>query len=338
MGSDLHVGIVGATGAVGKDILEVLHHARWRPEKVVAAASPGTAIPFVDYGDESIPVEDARHLDTGALDVVVLAAPEAASRDVGERALDDGIPVIDVSGAFAGEPDVPMVVPWVNPEALANIGLRGVVAVPGAPALLLASALGPLARAGIVGDAHATVLVPASSWGRDGIEELSRQVVALLNAGTPPRKIFPDGLAFDLMPSVGLPGEDGWTDREARVTEQVHALLGAELPLSVSLVGVPVFSGTSADLTIRLGRRVLPDLAARILADGGVSLPTEAGSRFLPRPRRVEGQPFLNAGRLRTSEDGTRLHLWLGLDNLRATATAAVSLVAAAMRDRISEG
>ena len=335
MGSQVHVGVVGATGAIGREVLGVLDRVRWRPEQVSVSASPGTTVHAVEYGEESVPVEDIRDLDTGLLDAVILAAPEGPSRDVGERALEDGVVIVDVSGAFRGEPDVPTVVPWINPEALAHGSVRDVVALPGAPALLLASVLGPLARAGVLGDVQATVLVPASARGRGGIEELSKQVIALFNAGAPPRRIFPHGLAFDLLPALSEPDEDGWTTEEHETVAQVQALLGAAVPLSATLVGVPVFSGISAELVIRPSRRVLPDLLARILGDAGVGLPDQAGSRYLPRPRRVEGQPFAQVGRIRSRDEGAVIHIWVSMDNLRAIATAAVGLTGAALRDRI---
>ena len=128
MGSQIHVGVVGATGAIGREVLSVLDRVSWRPDEVSAAASPGTSVHAVDYGDQNLTVEDARDLDTGLLDAVILAAPVGASRDVGERALEDGVVIVDVAGAFRDEPDVPTVVPWINPEALAHGSVRDVVA------------------------------------------------------------------------------------------------------------------------------------------------------------------------------------------------------------------
>lgn len=337
MGSPVHVGVVGATGAVGREVLSVLDRVRWRPEQVSVAASPGTTVHAVQYGEESVAVEDVRDLDTGLLDAVILAAPEGPSREVGERAIEDGVVVVDVAGAFRDEPDVPTVVPWINPETLAHTSVREVVALPGAPALLLASVLGPLARAGLLADVHATVLVPASAQGRPGIEELSKQVIALFNSGTAPRRIFPHGLAFDLLPALSEPLDDGWTADEAGTVQQVQNLLGGAVSLSATLVGVPVFSGISAELVLRPTRRLPTELLTRILSDGGVGMPDEEGARFLPRPRRVEGQPFAQVGRVRTRPDGSVLHLWVSMDNLRAVATAAVGLTGASLRGRIAE-
>src|SRR5690606_29009568 len=123
---------------------------------------------------------------------------------------------------------------------------RGVLALPRPEAILLGSVLGPLHRAGLSGPTTATVLVPASLQGRDGIDELSRQVVAMFNQGTPPRKVFPHGLAFDLLPRIGAPdpsseGGAGWTLREREVADQAARLVGLEQDVAATLVGVPVF-------------------------------------------------------------------------------------------------
>ena len=134
------------------------------------------------------------------------------------EALRAGVPVVDCTG-FLGESDeAPYLVPWVNPEAMQRAVEQGAISVPGSASILLASALGPLMRAGIVGEIQSTLMYPASSSGRDGIEELSKQVVALFNAGTPPRRVFEHGLAFDLIPQMGPADDDGWSDIELGVT------------------------------------------------------------------------------------------------------------------------
>jgi aspartate-semialdehyde dehydrogenase len=332
MSSDVTVGVVGATGAVGKEFLEVLHGVKWRPRRVRAFASPGTATPFVTYGEDNVSVDDLGALDAGDLDALVLAAPREPSRVAGELALEAGIPIIDLGGAFRGEPDVPMCIPWINPAVLGQLGSRTIVCLPDSNAILLASVLAPLAAAGVTGHAHATVMVPASTWGRAGIDELSRQVVSLFNAGSPPRKVFPQGLAFDLLPAVGTLVDDGWTDLEHQAVAQVAGFVGERITLSMTLVAVPLFSGLSADISIRSVRRLLPDLALRILEDGGVRVTEEGGVRQLPRPRKVEGQPYVHVARTRTSQDGATFHIWATMDNLRTAAAAGVGLLGAALR------
>jgi aspartate-semialdehyde dehydrogenase len=338
MSSSLSIAVAGSTGAVGQEVVKVLDQVRWRPETLLAAASSKTATPFVEYGEDRVAVEDAEHLDLGRADALIVATPVGCARALVERAVEEGVFVIDLSGAMAEDADVPRIIPWVNPERLAEVGARQVVACPSAPALMLASVLGPLVRSGLSGRIHATVFVPASSFGRAGIDELSRQVVALFNAGTPPRKVFPQGLAFDLLPAIGVIDEDGWAAQERSVATEVVSVVGPAFELTVSLVGTPLFSGMCADVTLDLARQVPADLVKRILTDGGVRMLESESARNLPRPRRVEGEAFVHVARVRSSaSDPGRVQLWAAVDNLRASASCAVSLAGALLRDRLRD-
>lgn len=326
----LRVGVAGATGALGSEIVSVLDRAPWRPDHLVPLASPASAIPHVTWGGDPVAVDDLDEQALEDLDALVLAVPDDVALRAGEAAVRAGTPTVDCSGALRGDPSVPCAVPWINPEAFAELD-RGLLRLPHRAALVLGSVLGPLARAGIAGHVQATVLVPASARGRGGIDELSRQVVALLSAATPPRKVWPDGLAFDLIPALEPPGEAGWTAEEAAVIVDVEALVGTGLHTAATLVGVPVFSGLSASVVVFPERAVPLELIEQILAGGGVERPAKPGVRFLPRPRRVEGRPFAQVGRLRLDGRGA-VHLWVAMDNLKATATAAVGALGAMLR------
>ena len=318
------VGVAGASGSLGKEILAVLDKSPWRPAKVVALASNRTTVSTVDFGEDSLPVDDLSQQAMGDLDAILLAVPASVAREVGESAVSEGVFVVDASGAFADDDDVPTVIPWVNPEALREPPLRGLIAVPGAAATLVASVLGPLRRAGLTGRVHATVLVPASLWGREGVEELSRQVVALFNSAPPPRKVFDQGLAFDLIPSVGSLGGSGWTDSEGAALVELRRVLGEGVDGSVTMIGVPVFSGISAEIVVETETSVDVEKVALILSKGGCQL-VAAGARALPRPRKVEGQPLIHVGRLRNAPNGRGIHVWASADNLHGVATVMVS-------------
>jgi aspartate-semialdehyde dehydrogenase len=331
------IGLAGATGALGKEILAVLDQAKWRPDRVIALASPRSEVPTVEYGPDSLQVDDLAGQNMEDLDALILAIPTEAAHEAGERAIGDGVAVVDCSGAFRDDADVPLVVPWVNPEALREPPARGVLSLPGPAALLLASALGPFWRAGLANRVTATVMLPASTEGRGGIDELSRQVVALFNNGNPPKKVFDPGLAFDVLPQVGDAAADGWTDLERVAMAETARLLGMDADIAVTIVRVPVFSGISA--TIHLdGPADLPlDKLAQLLTEGGLGV-AKAGPRNVPRPRKVEGQPFVQVGRMRRDPHGHGLHLWVALDNLRGTAAAAVGCAAILLRaaDKLS--
>lgn len=316
-GSKFSIGVVGATGALGKEILAVLDKSPWRPDTVKAYASAKSTIPTVDYGDSHLPVDDLADADFEGLDAVILAVPPDVARAAADRAVGCGTKVVDCSGALLVDGDVPLVVPWVNPLVLKELPLRGVIAIPHATAMLLASVLAPLTRAGLVGPVEATVMLPASTHGRDGVDELSKQVIALFNNGTAPRRVFEHGLAFDLLPAADPVRPDGLTEGEARAVDELGRLLPG-VDVSVTEVGVPLFSGIAA--TLRIAVTADPANVARVLAEGGVQVPT--GARAMPRPRRVDGHPFAHVGRIRV--DGHGLRLWAVMDNLRGAAAVAV--------------
>jgi aspartate-semialdehyde dehydrogenase len=326
------VGVIGATGSLGKEVLGVLNSVKWRPDHVVAMASSATSTPFVSYGDTELPVEDVNVENFDHLDAVIMAVPPKIAKEIGDAAVRDAARVVDCSGALHESMGAPLVIPWVNPEALQESAL-GVISLPSAPGILLASVLGPLCRAGLTGLVNATVMVSASDKGRGGIEELSRQVAALFNSATPPRRVFESGLAFDLLPQWGSPGESGWTDREQQVVQEVTSIVPWTGEVCATMMGVPIFSGIGMDLAIHNLRGVEIEKVASILEAGGVRVISSQSVRELPRPRRIEGEPFVHVGRLRWNPSGTSLHLYGGMDNLRVTACTAVACCGALLLD-----
>jgi aspartate-semialdehyde dehydrogenase len=318
---DLTACVLGATGLLGAEIVRLLDAAPWRPGRLIALASGRGEATHVAYGDERVAVDEAADQAWADADVVFLAAPASVSEAAGREALRQGTAVVDCSGALAA--DLPTFVPWLDPEPPGSA--RGVV-VPGAATLLVASALAPLRRAGVDAPASAVVLLPASTAGRAGLAELSGQVVALLNGGAPPRKVFDGGLAFDLVPTVGPVTPGGWTAREREVAASVHRLAGGDAPIDVTLVQVPVFSGAAA--AVHVSARAPVDRVRELLVGAGLLV---SESRTGPRPRRVEGSPMPHLGRVRSGADGS-LHLWLAMDNLCCAATAAVGAAARLLR------
>lgn len=331
MGRDLRVGVAGATGALGTELVKVLDGAPWRPDTLVPLASARTETPFVSWGDGQVAVDDLDLEQLEGLSALFVALPREVAGDVVRRAMHAGVPVVDCSGSQAQDLEVPCLVPWINPEALLEDRARDVIAVPSAAGLLVASVAGPMARAGFTGSLDATVVVPASVWGRSGIDELSRQVVALFNSGAAPRKVFEHGLAFDLLPMVGDVGVTGWTGPELQALAEVARITG--LRTSITLVAAPVFTGISA--TIRLdGGAGEPARVERVLVDGGLKAPADSSARRVPRPRRVDGRPFAHLGRVRQALGSEAVHLWVSMDNVHTVATAAVASMAMLLGDR----
>lgn len=323
MSSALQVGIAGATGALGGELLKVLDAAPWRPGAVQAFARASSKVSRLRYGDDDLPVDNLDDLSPDGLDGLFVALPREPAKAVTALALDAGTPVIDASGATLADLSVPLVLPWVNAIVLRQAQARDVIAVPAAPAVLLATLLAPIAQQHPDLRASATVMVSASHWGRDASDELSRQVVALFNHGNPPRKVFPQGLAFDLLPEVSDTGVSGWTADEVRAAAEVARIAGARC--DVSLVGVPMFTGIGAHLRLQAEGIDVAEVA-QLLDAAGVKV-TAAGGRRTPRPRRVDGSHAVHVARLRRGQDGA-VHLWAAADGLLLAARAMVGALA----------
>jgi aspartate-semialdehyde dehydrogenase len=325
------VGVAGATGALGGELVKVLDQVKWRPDSLMPLARATSSTQFLDYGEDRVAVDNLEDADFAAMNLVFVAVPREFAADVVDQAVANGVPVVDCSGASIEDPEVPLVVPSVNPEALSVESAHAVLAIPSAPTLLLAGAIGAFQNAGLAAQYDATVMVSASHWGRAGMDELSRQVVTLFNSGTPPRKVFPEGLAFDLLPEVGELGADGWSAVEAQVSMEMERLFG-DADVAATVVGVPLFSGIAATLHVRTKRSVPNELVIRLLADAGLQF-GKVG-RPTPRPRRVEGEPLVHVGRIRQDPRGDGFHLVLAADNLRAAASVAVACGAALLDKR----
>ncbi|MBN2798752.1 MAG: hypothetical protein JXX28_06340 [Deltaproteobacteria bacterium] len=318
---ELVVGVAGATGALGKELIELLDGASWRPAELRPLASPASKVPFVDYGEHQIAVDNLDDQVVGELDALFLVTPPGIAAGVGATAVHEGVVTIDLSGALGG--DLPLVDPVLLPRSMEDAMQRGGAVLPGAPALALSRVLGALKRELSITGWDAVVNLPASHWGRDGLEELSNQVIALFNQGTPTRKKFPTGLAFDLIPQVGEAEEDGHSSEELAVLGQVRALSGVGGG-DVTLVGVPVFSGMSGVIRVQVKGSPALEQVRGLLAAGQLHLPPSGRARHIPHPRSVDGREDLSVGRVRVSEG--EIHLWFALDNLRVMAALAVGV------------
>jgi aspartate-semialdehyde dehydrogenase len=310
------VAIYGATGAVGTDLIRALERAGfvadWR-----LFASPATRSPSVEAGGR---LRAVRPLPTTADDPAlrgvdfgfVCLPPAVAAR----APLPEHARWVDLSGAFGGV-GVPVVLPAgegvLGPmDALAGRVLR----VPGPVASVVGAMLGPLAAFGL-GSVDATALVSAGLRGRAAAEELSAQVVSLFNQSEPPRRVFPEGLAFDLLPEA--PGTAPLGDAAAA---EISALLPGLSP-SVRVAWVPLFAGVVVSLRARVDEAVDEELLRGLWADAGLQ------AQGALSVRRLVGRAGVALGPAAVDGDGLGFGVWAAADNLRACTTApAVQLLA----------
>ncbi len=330
MGSSrpLRVVLLGATGAVGRAALELLEEQDPPVGALRALASGRSAGGEVSFRGEGLRVDEVRAGAFHGSDLALLAAPAEVARSWAPVARSEGCLVADASAAFAGDPEVPLVVPEVNPEAAARLP-RGTARSGCGLAPSVALALAPLRAAAGLSRVAIVALEPASGAGRRGLEQLESEAMALMNGREPePPSAVPHRLAFNLVPQVGPFGEGGATGAEALLSADLAALLpGAAV--TATAVRVPVFYGHAAVVRVVTGRPLGAAQARELLRGApGVKLLDRPGEQLYPMPMLSVNDDAVLVGRLR--DDPTQangLELFLSADNLRrGGATGLVAL------------
>jgi aspartate-semialdehyde dehydrogenase len=326
----LRIGVVGATGLLGRELIELLDAERIRVDVLRPLAGDRSLGEEVEFHGEPLPVE----VDDGdwrGLDVVVLCTPAAAALDRVRAALRAEVPCIDCSGSLVGSSEVPMAIADLG--AHDGLGAAPLISAPPGPALLWAPVLAALQREAGLRRVVGSVLHSASSSGRAGVETLSEQTLALLNQREWDGTEAPPGpRAFDCQAqSLADDGDkDGATAVEAQLARILLRLLGPDVAIAATSIHVPTFAGQGASLGIETERPLGVARAAQVLAaTHGVDL-WDGGDG--PSTRDSVGRDDVIVGRLRadpTAPDGRGLLLWVVGDPVRLAAANALKLLRA---------
>jgi aspartate-semialdehyde dehydrogenase len=303
---------------MGGEILSALADSRVSLRGLLPVASRSTGVSQVEFGEESLSVLDLEDPRLETADLFLSALPFESSRTLLAEQLDSGKPLVDLSGSLGY--DVPLVAHGVNLDDPARDRAARTLTAPRPEALVVATLLAAL-RAFPVTAVRGLAMVPASVAGRNGLEELSGQVVALFNSQEPPRVAFPGGLAFDVLPAWGAGAS--WSTLERLVAYQIAGLTGME-PAQVGLgvCVVPTFSGLSLSLHFSGAGASLESIEAALEAHPGLRLVKDTEGT----PLKQLGLPTVAVGRLREDPAGDGIHLWATCDPLRVAAANAVAL------------
>jgi aspartate-semialdehyde dehydrogenase len=329
--SGVRLGIVGATGQVGVAMRQILLERDFPVDEVrffASARSAGTVLPF---GDREVVVEDAATADPAGLDLALFSAGATTSRALAPAFADAGVIVVDNSSAFRRDPEVPLVVSEVNPDAMQRViaAGRGIIANPNCTTMAAMPVLKPLHDDAVLTRLVISSYQAVSGSGVAGVEELARGVEA---AGEKARELAYDGesvafpdpvkyvepIAYNVLPLAGSIVDDGLneTDEEQKLRNESRKILDIpDLRVSGICVRVPVFTGHSLSVNAEFERPMTPERAAALLADApGVEL------RNVPTPLHAAGKDPSYVGRLRQDPgvDGDRgLAMFISNDNLR---------------------
>ena len=323
MSKEFHIAVVGATGVVGRQLLEILEERDFPVAQLRLLASERSDGEFLDFRGDSVLVQRLDEEAFAGIDLAFFCAPAAVSARFCPVAAGAGAVCIDLSGAWRIDADVPLVLPEVNPREIARARGKKIIAIPGAAAAALTVALMPLHRLSPLRRLVITSVQAVSGAGRAGIDELRVQCGELLNGRPCDTKVFPRQIAFNCLPQTGPIDADGIDAEEAALVHDLRRLLDLPaLGVSATAVRVPVFYGYSAAVNVEAQGALAPRQArAALAATPGVALIDEPAEEDYPTPVDAAGQDEVQVGRLRA--DGSRpggLDLWLAADNLRAGA------------------
>jgi len=313
------VAVVGATGNVGREMLNILEELDFPVDKMHAVASRKSKGVEVSWGDRTIKCEDIELFDFSTVDLVLMSAGGDASRLWSEKIGKAGPIVIDNSSAFRMDPDVPLIVPEVNPDAIKLATKKNIIANPNCSTLQLVVALKPLHDAAKITRAVVSTYQSVSGAGKKGMDELWNQTKAIYGLGDATPKLFPKQIAFNVIPFIGSFRDDGYTDEEAKMWNEVHKIMDPSIKLTVTCVRVPVFVGHSESVNLEFDRPISPDEARAILREApGVMVIDKQEHDGYITPVDAAGEHAVYVSRIRkdpTVEHG--LSLWVVSDNLR---------------------
>jgi len=328
----LTVAVVGATGAVGSTMLEVLAERNLPLDRVRAMASARSAGAQILWRGQPLRVEDVARADFAGVDLALFAGGEVASADYAPRARAQGALVIDNSATFRMDPKVPLVVPEVNAHHLAHHS--GLVANPNCSTIQMVVALAPLHAAAGLKRVAVSTYQSVSGTGKEALEELREQTRSWGGEGTiPPPRVYPRPIAFNVLPHIAAFVEDGSTGEEVKMVQETRKILGLEdLPVIATCVRVPVLHAHSEVVYVETERPLAPEEARELLRGApGIRVVDDPARGEYPTPLDAEGQDLVLVGRIR--RDPTVAHglaMWVVADNLRkGAATNAIQIAEA---------
>jgi len=332
----LSVAVLGATGAVGRTLLEVLAEGDLAISGLRALASERSAGTELEWQGDPLRVEAVRAGAFRGVELAFLAVPPAVAREWAPRARDEGALVVDLSPAHRADADVPLVLAELDAGALERPPPRGIVATPGAAAAHLALVLAPLRAAFGVERVDVTLLEAVSAAGQGAVSQLEAELRAMLAFQEPPAAdALPHRIAFNVLPQAGAFDAAGASEEERAVAAELSRLLGG-ISASVTALRVPVFHAHLHVLAVETGRGASAEEARSALRGGkGLKLLDSPSEGVYPMPMLAVADDAVHVGRVRAAPSRERvLELVAAGDNLRSGAAANAVRVAKILAER----
>ena len=313
------VAVVGATGNVGREMLVILDELKFPVDRLhVVASRKSIGLP-VDWQDGSVKCEDIETFDFSKVDIVLMSAGGEVSKAWSERIGRAGAVVIDNSSAWRMHPDVPLIVPEVNPDAILGFGKKNIIANPNCSTAQLVVTLKPLHDAATIRRVVVSTYQSVSGAGKAAMDELWEQTKNVFVLGPTNPHNFTKQIAFNVIPHIDDFMEDGFTKEEWKMAAEVKKILDPKIKLTATCVRVPVFVGHSESVNVEFERELDEDDARDILRESpGVVVVDKREDGGYITPKEAQGEFAVYVSRLRTDptvENG--LAFWCVSDNLR---------------------
>ena len=330
------VAVVGATGNVGREMLNILEEVNFPVDKIHAIASRKSIGVEVGWKDGVVKCQDVEQFDFSTVDVVLMSVSGSFSKEWAPKIGAAGPIVIDNSSAWRMDPDVPLIVPEVNPDDVSYARRKNIIANPNCSTAQLVVALKPLHDRAKIKRVVVATYQSVSGAGKEGMDELWDQTKGIFVLGPSEPKKFPKQIAFNVIPFIGAFMDDGYTDEEAKMWNETHKMIDPAIKLTVTCVRVPVMVGHSEAVNIEFETALDEDEARDILREspGLVVIDKREPTGYIT-PKEAQGEFPVFVSRIRndpTVEHG--LSLWVVADNLRKGAALNAVQIAELLHER----
>ncbi len=315
-----NVAVVGATGAVGNEMVATLEKNKFPVKNLTLLASARSVGKTLTYKGEDIPIAELKEDSFKGIDIGLFSPGGAVSQKFAPLAAASGCVVIDNTSAFRMDPDVPLVVPEVNAHAIKFYKNKGIIANPNCSTIQMVVVLKPLHDAARIKRVVVSTYQAVSGTGKKAIFELEQQVLAIYNNKPIEKKVYPWQIAFNCLPHIDSFLENGYTKEEMKMVNETKKIMEDDaIAVTATTVRVPVFYGHSESVNIEFEKDVTPDEARRLLSKApGVKVVDDPSKNKYPLAIEAAGKDDTFVGRIRRDESVAHgLNLWVVADNIR---------------------
>ena len=314
----LKVAIVGATGNVGREMLDILDERKFPADKVFALASSRSKGDAIQFGNKELIVEDLSEFDFSNADIALFSAGGKISGEFAPLAAEKNCVVIDNSSRFRMDPDVPLIVPEVNGEAIANYEKTKIIANPNCSTIQMVVALKPLHDLVTIKRVVVSSYQSTSVAGKAAMDELFEQIKGIYSNNLIEPKIFQKQISFNVIPQIGPFVSSGYTEEEEKMINETKKILDNDIKVSATCVRVPTFIGHAESVNIEFENYISSEEASKVLAGAPGCLVDLDDKESYATPIDCAGNDHTYISRIRNDDSVENgLNLWVVSDNLR---------------------